>query len=77
MRTYCTLTNLALADKLEAERRQRKARALFDAVSDVVLGLVHPGQFSALPPSPRAIINKADMLELLTDRESYVLRYDL
>jgi hypothetical protein len=77
MRTYCTLTNWALADKLEAERRQRKAQALFATVAGVVLELVHPGQFNALPPSPRAITNKAQLLELLTDREKYVLRYDL
>jgi hypothetical protein len=76
MNTYCTLTNWARADKLEAERRQRKARALFNATADVVLDLVHPEQFNALPPSPRAIINKAQMLELLTSRESGVLRYD-
>ncbi len=54
----------ARADKLALERKQRREAAAFVELAEVVLDLVHPGQFDALPPSPRAIASKAWLMGL-------------
>jgi hypothetical protein len=50
--------------KVEAERRAARERRAFLELAEVILDLVHPGQFNALPPSPRAIAHKAWLLGL-------------
>ena len=75
--TYCPNTNWAKADRIEAERRQRRAHTMLVSVACVVIDLVHPGNLGPLPPSPAALIAKAKYLDLLTHEEWYVLSYDL
>ena len=43
-----------------AEKRRRQAD--YDVMLELVLGEVHPSQFSALPPSPQEIESKAYLL---------------
>lgn len=41
----------------------------FSDVAECVLDLVHPGNLGALPPSPRALLGKAENLGLISIRE--------
>jgi hypothetical protein len=51
-------------DLFQASRKSEKAarQAEYDAMVELVLGEVHPAQFTQLPPSPREIEVKACML---------------
>ena len=52
-----------------------RARRAFDEVAPIVLAEVHPGNFTVLPPSPRAIIYKGLQIGLIlrTDEAYEVL----
>jgi hypothetical protein len=51
-------------DLFQASRKSEKATRLaeYAAMVELVLGEVHPAQFTELPPSPREIEVKATML---------------
>ena len=50
-------------------RNDRRIAGAFSGVAECVLDLVHPGNLGALPPSPRALLGKAESLGLLSIRE--------
>lgn len=54
-----------------------RRRQAFNSVASVLMDVIHPGNFSTLPPSPKEIILKGVQVGLVTPKDrAYLIMFD-
>jgi hypothetical protein len=75
MSKYLAGLSYAHTGSLAYPRRTRSVERVNQGVARAVLDLVHPGQFKTLPPSPRAIAVKGELMGVIAYSEMWETVY--